>query len=308
MKFHEPKPREITLAQQNWLRNYLNQFERALYASDWLSRTGTSHYSHFIDADSFVDNHWIVEFPKQIDGYRLSNYFHKDRGGKVKMDPIWDWNLSFGNADYLEGANPTGWYYTLIDENAHIWLRRLMNGTPSSGGQTGDPDFNQRIADRWSVLRTNLFAASNLLARVDELAAQLDEAQVRDFARWPRLGAYVWPNPPLLPAPHLRRHHHQPEELDPATLQLDRPPVRAGPAVLPRRGRRVARLSAGPHRPDRNRLLHDRRFRSTPSRRRGGPSGTPVQRPLRDQYKQPRGGPRAQRNEVEWTQRCDLHR
>ncbi|MBE7500536.1 MAG: lamin tail domain-containing protein [Verrucomicrobiales bacterium] len=201
LKYHEPKPREITVAQQNWLRNYLNQFERALYASDWLSRTGPNHYSHFIDVDSFVDNHWIVEFAKQIDGYRLSNYFHKDRGGQVKMDPIWDWNLSFGNADYLDGANPSGWYYSLIDQNAHIWLRRLMNGTPSSGGQTGDPDFNQRIADRWSVLRTNLFAASNVIARVDELAALLDEAQVRDFARWPRLGTYVWPNPPLYSQP-----------------------------------------------------------------------------------------------------------
>jgi hypothetical protein len=201
LKYHEPKPREITAVQQSWLRNYLNQFEKALYASDWLSRTGTNHYRHFIDVDSFVDNHWIVEFAKQIDGYRLSNYFHKDRGGKVRMDPIWDWNLSFGNADYLDGANPAGWYYSLIDQNAHIWLRRLMNGTTSSAGQSGDPDFNQRIADRWSVLRTDVFAASNVLARVDELAAHLDEAQARDFARWPRLGSYVWPNPPLYSQP-----------------------------------------------------------------------------------------------------------
>ncbi len=103
LKYHEPKPREITPAQQNWIRNYLNQFEKAMYAANWLSATGTNHYSHYIDVDSFVDNHWIVEFAKQIDGYRLSNYMSKDRGGKLRMDPIWDWNLSFGNADYLEG-------------------------------------------------------------------------------------------------------------------------------------------------------------------------------------------------------------
>ena len=201
LKFHEPKPREITVPQQNWIRNYVSQFEQAMYAADWLTRTGTRHYSHYIDVDSFVDNHWIVEFPKQIDGYRLSNYLHKDRGGKLKMDPIWDWNLSFGNADYLEGANPAGWYHPLLDANAHLWLRRLINGSTSGSGTTGDPDFNQRIADRWSVLRTNIFAASNVLARVDELAAYLTEAAGRDFTRWPRLGTYIWPNPPLYSQP-----------------------------------------------------------------------------------------------------------
>jgi len=201
LRFHEPKPREITVAQQQWIRNYFNAFERALYASNWLTATGTNHYSHYMDADSFVDNHWIVEFAKQIDGYRLSNYLHKDRGGKLKMDPIWDWNLSFGNADYLDGANPSGWYYVLIDATAHPWLRRLITGSASATTRNGDPDFNQRIIDRWSVLRTNVMSAARVLARVDELAALLDEAQVRDFQRWPRLGTRIWPNPPMYSQP-----------------------------------------------------------------------------------------------------------
>jgi hypothetical protein len=90
------------------------------------------------------------------------------------MEPIWDWNLSFGNADYLDGSVTSGWYYSLIGENEHIWLRRLIAGTSSPSGTTGDPDFNQKIADRWSVLRTNVFASSNVLARVDELAEVLN--------------------------------------------------------------------------------------------------------------------------------------
>lgn len=201
LKIHEPKPREITTAQFNWIRNYLIQFEKALYSTTWLSATGTNHYSYYIDADSFVDNHWIVEFAKQIDGYRLSNYMSKDRGGKLRMEPIWDWNLSFGNADYLDGQNTANWYYAQLGDNEHIWLRRLMCGTTGSSGTSGDPDFNQKIADRWSVLRTNIFSSTNVLARIDELAAYLDEAQVRDFAKWPRLGSYVWPNPPLYSTP-----------------------------------------------------------------------------------------------------------
>lgn len=201
LKYHDPKPREITPAQQEWIASYIRQLERSLYATDWLRRTGTNHYSHYLDLDSLVDYHWMVEFTKQIDGYRLSNYMSKDRGGKLKMEPIWDWNLAWGNADYLDGWNTNGWYYPLISDSDHIWLRRLIAGTPNGYDRRGDPDFNQKIIDRWAELRTNILAPGNILRRVDQIAAELNEAQARDFAKYPRLDTYVWPNPSFYIAP-----------------------------------------------------------------------------------------------------------
>ena len=195
LKAHEPKPREITTAQVTWLQNYLNRLEQSLYATTWLTATGTNHYSNFIDADSFADMHWIVEFTKQIDGYRLSSYMQKDRNGKVKMEPVWDWNLSFGNANYNDGGHVSGWYYPQCSENQHIWLRRLITGTTSATSTSGDPDFNQKIADHWGIFRTNVLNGTNINARIDELAAALNEAATRDFAKYPRLGTTVWPNP-----------------------------------------------------------------------------------------------------------------
>ena len=191
LKFHDPKGGNLEATQRNWLIGYINRFEGDLYGSNW--RDPVNGYARYMDADSFVDNHWIVEFTKQIDGFRLSNYLQKDREGRIKMEPIWDWNLSFGNADYFEGQNPQGWYWPLLSANDHLWLRRLL-------ASPGDPDFKQKIADRWSELRTNVFAASNVLARMDELTERLKEAQARDFKRWPRLGSYVWPNSPGLAA------------------------------------------------------------------------------------------------------------
>src|SRR5262249_13881405 len=123
LKLHEPKPNNLRTvpvtgpltpagkAQLSYLTNYLDQMERALYAPNWLAATGTNHYSNYLDAESFVAFHWVVEFTRQIDGYRLSDYFHKDRNGKVMAGPIWDWNLAFGNADYLDGGHTNRWYY-----------------------------------------------------------------------------------------------------------------------------------------------------------------------------------------------------
>jgi len=56
------------------------------------------------------------------------------------------------------------------------------------------PDFYQRYIDRWGELRKDVFASSNILARVDELAAFLNESQIRNYQKWRILGTYVWPN------------------------------------------------------------------------------------------------------------------
>src|SRR6185369_11273395 len=108
LAYVEPKEDEITPAQAAWLRSWFSQFETALYGANF--RDPINGYARFVDVDSFIDQHWIVEMSKNIDGFRLSNYMHKDRLGKLRMDPIWDWNLSFGNANYANGWTTTGWY------------------------------------------------------------------------------------------------------------------------------------------------------------------------------------------------------
>jgi hypothetical protein len=182
LAYVDPKEEEITATQAAWLRSWFNQFETVLYGASY--RDPVNGYARFIDVDSFIDQHWIVEMSKNIDGYRLSNYMHKDRLGKLKMDPIWDWNLSFGNANYATGWLTNGWYWSQTGGTEYPWFARLFQ----------DPDFTQRYIDRWGELRKDIFATSNLVARVDELAAFLNEAQVRNYVKWRILGTYVWPN------------------------------------------------------------------------------------------------------------------
>jgi len=180
--FVEPEPDEITAVQKAWLKAHVNGVEAALYGPDF--RDPVKGYRAFLDVDSFIDHHLIVEVTKNVDGFRFSTFYSKDRGGKIKMEPIWDWNLSFGNANGKQGWVPQYWLWPQLDDRDYSWFRRLFD----------DPDFGQRYVDRWAQLRTNLFASSNVLSRVDELAALLGESQKRNFEKWPILGLAVNPN------------------------------------------------------------------------------------------------------------------
>jgi len=178
----EPKVEDITPEQVDWLRNYLIEFESVLYGSNFIDPV--NGYAKYIDVDSFIDHHFIVEITKNIDGFRLSTYMFKDRGGKLNMGPVWDYNLSLGNADYLQGWIPSGWYYSQLGDGDYPWWRRLFE----------DPAFRLRYADRWFEFRENLLSSSQLLQDIEDTAALLDEAQARNFDRWRILGSYVWPN------------------------------------------------------------------------------------------------------------------
>lgn len=178
----EPKETEITPAQKAWLSRYLNQFEKALYSSNF--KNPAEGYARYLDVDSFIDQFWLVELSKNVDGFRYSCYMTLDRNGKIKMEPVWDWNLSFGNANYHQGWTTDNWYWPLLRESEVSWFKRLRN----------DPEFMQRLTDRWAELRRTHFHPEALSKRIDQMAAELEEAQERNFQRWQIIGQFVNPN------------------------------------------------------------------------------------------------------------------
>ena len=173
VRFEEPKEHELTAEQRQWLTKFLDNLEKALYSREF--RDLTRGYSAFIDVDSFIDFHWLVEVAKNADGYWFSQYMHKDRGGKLAMGPIWDWDRTFGNP-YFPETSTNGWRFYAAKDPDYTWYRRLFE----------DPDFLQRYIDRWAELRTNVLATSNVLALVDRIASQVTVggAFERNAGRW----------------------------------------------------------------------------------------------------------------------------
>jgi hypothetical protein len=127
-----------------------------------------------------------------VDGYRISTWLTKDKNEKLKMGPIWDFNLAFGNADYCEGGSANVWAYRFNERctddtwQVPFWWHRLLE----------DPAFVVQLQDRWIALRSSTFSESSILGKIDSYVSEINESGSIDanFSLWQVLGTYVWPN------------------------------------------------------------------------------------------------------------------
>ncbi len=188
-QYDEPDQDDIVPEQKTYIQNFIRDFETLMASPGYADPI--NGYAKFIDIDSFVDFFIINEISRNVDGYRLSTFMHKDRdskGGKLKMGPAWDFNLGFGNADYYNGSRLADWQVDFREASdgfqVPFWWKKLMQ----------DTSFTARIYPRWQALRQTVLSTSNINALIDSIALEIDEAQKRNFERWPILGQYVWPN------------------------------------------------------------------------------------------------------------------
>ena len=186
IQYHYPEATALQPQQLNYIEQYVDSFE---YALNGLNFADTSiGYAKYIDINSFIDFYIINEISKNIDGYRLSTYMHKDKqskGGKLTMGPFWDFNLAFGNADYCNGGITSGWEVNGgCGGNNPFWFERLLD----------DTIYENKLKCRWEYLREKSFHQDSIFNFIDSMALYLNDAQQRNFQQWPTLGTYVWPN------------------------------------------------------------------------------------------------------------------
>jgi CotH kinase protein len=188
-----PKKENITSQQFNYIKNYVDSFEKSLQEENPLKVSTT--YRSMMDMPSFVNYFILNELSRNVDGYRLSTYFYKDKdskGGKLTMGPAWDYNLSFGNADYYDGYLPQGWVYNKLE---------LTEGTPDYfqtpfwwGKLMKDSVFVNSVKRRWSSLRKTSLSPQTIFKFMDSTTVALKEPMQRNFGRFPLYGKKVWPN------------------------------------------------------------------------------------------------------------------
>lgn len=159
-----------------YIRDYINAFETVLFGDNFADPI--NGYASYIDIDSFIDWFLINEIAKNVDAKNWSSiYFTHIPGEKIKMGPLWDFDLGFGNLDYSDAQNVEGWW---VKYNS--WLNRLLD----------DPSFVLQVQDRFK--NHYLTNKQSILGKIDSKAEMLNLAQQENFEKWQILGVQVWPN------------------------------------------------------------------------------------------------------------------
>lgn len=166
--FKAPDTDTITKAQREFIMDYFQKAEDAIMAG--------KGYEKYIDVDSFIDWILLYELSYNMDCcFRRSCFLTKEKGEKLKMGPIWDFDLAFGNFSVdnkyyndliTVGSNKSGAY---IWEN---WCTYLME----------DPEFCERLYQRWKEIRDPLL--DHAFAVINTYSALLDGSQQENFQVW----------------------------------------------------------------------------------------------------------------------------
>ena len=157
-------------AQWLWIENYINNLEQVLSNADSLRAHA---YVKYIDVDSFVDWYFIHEVAGQNEtNGPWSCYMYKDRGGKLKAGPVWDFDkttFKVGLSGYVVKNN--------------LYYKYLFN----------DPYFNAKIKERWPLFISSM---SDLSDYIDNQISRILKAVERDKVMWPPIddgrGTFSW--------------------------------------------------------------------------------------------------------------------
>ena len=141
----------------------------------------TSGYPSIIDIPSFVDYMLMAEIASNADAYALSTYYHKDRGGKLRAGPVWDYNLTYGNDLFDFFGTPYDrsqtyvWQFNYSNTGSYFWGDLFNNST-----------FKCYLAKRFDELTEEGQPLSfNYLSNlIDNTAELISEATERENERW----------------------------------------------------------------------------------------------------------------------------
>lgn len=177
---HYPKPSEITNSQNNYIHGVFNELASKAGSHD---TSITSGIPSVIDIPSFVDFMIIAELSSNVDVYQLSTFFHKDRKGKLRAGPVWDYNLTFGHDEFGYRSRYDVWQFDNQDNNGPRFWKDLFD----------TDEFKCYLAKRWFEVTAegNFMSYSALCDRMDEIDAWITEAVGRDNQRWSKMTQHV---------------------------------------------------------------------------------------------------------------------
>jgi hypothetical protein len=157
--FKEPDEDVLNEQQFAYMQNYVNRLEEVLYDD---AAFALRDYAKYIDIDTYID--WWLVHEVTFNGepnHPKSSYMHKDKGGKLKAGPVWD----FDWGTFV----PTT---TTLRLSKAIYYERLLQ----------DPVFLARVKERWTELKPKF---EEIPAFIEAEKARLSKSADINIKLWP---------------------------------------------------------------------------------------------------------------------------
>ena len=184
-----PKPEDITDQQKHYIQGFVSKIDSALRISKWADPI--EGYRANLDVASFIDYFIVGEVSRNVDTYKKSAFFYKDKDskdGRLHAGPVWDFDWAWKNINECEvnATDGSGWTF-LISSVCHSspvppgWMVKLLQ----------DTNFTNELHTRYSFLRKTILSDESLYHYIDSIYTLVNEAQVRHYQRWSILGINV---------------------------------------------------------------------------------------------------------------------
>ena len=169
---HKPNADNILFEQIERAETIVIQTHAALQSHDYDQLKST------IDFESFAAWYLVEDIMKNMDAQLHSScYMHVGSDGILHMGPVWDFDMSLGNANYGGINDPTGAYIS-----TKRWFKYLFE----------TEEFCQLVNDMLTAYKDDLDAVPNYM---DTYATMLERSQTFNFERWDILDIKVGFNP-----------------------------------------------------------------------------------------------------------------
>lgn len=172
-----PKDDEINKEQRQYITNYTQAFENALFSDSFTDPE--KGYRAYVNEASLVNWYIACELTGNSDSF-WSTYMYKKRTDKqFHFGPMWDFDIAFNNDNRL--GNATQKLMRLDAHDPKIWIRKIWE----------DKWFRHAVNVRWKELLASGIQ-QHILDYTTRTAALIDASQKKNFQKWPILNKTVY--------------------------------------------------------------------------------------------------------------------
>ena len=164
-KFEIKSPKNPTDFSTALIKKALSQFESFLRSDN-----PKGEITDYLDFEDYLRYFWIQELSKNLDGaFRRSIFLTWQKGDVIRLGPVWDFDVAYGNWEADTLRTPTDWYIRNSGWNGLIFKREK---------------YWQEAVRYWKDHRDFLATFPDSISKY---AAELAPATRNEFKRWPVL-------------------------------------------------------------------------------------------------------------------------